>query len=170
MTIQQKNRILVIGFIATLVVGYYLSISETLLLKSNYDQLKENERVFKNIPQRLGTLTKKEVYYDSLLKSHQITETSLQNNLLKTLERYAQKENIKIVSFTEPHNYIENDKSVNSYAFRVSGTFKSILGLAYELEQRSKFGMIASLEFEKITSYRTGAISLEGDFILRLVQ
>lgn len=170
MTIQQKNRLLVVGFLATLVMGYFLSISETLSLKRNYDQLKENERIFKNIPQRLGVLSQKEAHYDSLLVSHQITETSLQNNLLKALERYAESEQIKIVSFNEPHTYSEKDKTVNSYAFTVSGNFNAILGLAYELEQRSKFGMIASLEFEKIKSYRTNKVSLEGDFVLQLVQ
>jgi hypothetical protein len=139
MTIQQKNKLLVLGFVAILVIGYFLSISETFSLKRNYDQLKENERIFENIPKRLKVLTQKEVYYDSLLSSNQITETSLQNNLLKALERYAVSEQIKIVSFNEPHIYTENDKTINSYAFTVSGDFKAILGLAYELEQRSKY-------------------------------
>ena len=85
MTIQQKNKLLVLGFVAILVIGYFLSISETFSLKRNYDQLKENERIFENIPKRLKVLTQKEVYYDSLLSSNQITETSLQNNLLKTV-------------------------------------------------------------------------------------
>lgn len=170
MKIQQKNRLLLFGFLGTLVIGYLLSISETLALKRNYDRLKEGELIFKSIPQRLSVLNQKEVYYDSLLSSHQITETSLQNNLLKALERYAEREQIKIISFNEPHIYVDQGKTINSYAFSVSGDFKSILGLAYELEQRSKFGMIASLEFEKIKSFQTSKVSLEGNFVLQLVQ
>ena len=64
----------------------------------------------------------------------------------------------------------EKGKTTYSYAFSVSGDFNSILGLAYELEQRSKFGMVKSLEFEKIKSFRTGKTALEGQFILQLVQ
>lgn len=170
MDIRNKNKILIVGFIGVLIIGYFFSITETISLKRNFDNLQENERAFKNIPERLSVLTQKEKYYDSLLVSHQITETSLQNNLLKALGRYADKEHIKIVSFNEPHSYTEKDKTINSYEFTVSGTFNSILGLAYELEQRSKFGMIASLKVEKIKNYRTGKISLEGNFILQLVQ
>lgn len=170
MNIKKKNRGLLIGFFATLIIGYFLSISETIAIKRNYDQLKTNERISKNIPQRLNVLRKKEMYYDSLLASYQITETSLQNNLLKALERYAENQKIKVVSFEEPHKFVDGNKTINSYEFRVTGNFQSILGLAYELEQGSKFGMIASLDFERITSYRTGNVSLEANFLLQLVQ
>lgn len=170
MTIQQKNKALVIGFLGILILGYFLAISETLQLKNNYESMQQQELLNTNIPQRLATLEQKERYYDSLLEHYQITETSLQNNLLQTIDRYAANHMIKVVSFSEPHSFVEKDKKTNSYAFSVSGDFKGILGLAYELEQRSKFGMIASLDFEKKTNYRNGTKSLEGHFILQLVQ
>ncbi|MFC4636464.1 hypothetical protein ACFO3O_21335 [Dokdonia ponticola] len=170
MTIKQKNTTLVISFFGVLLLGYFLSISVTLSLKKNYDTLKTQEQIYSNIPKRLQILSQKERYYDSLLQHYQITETSLQNNLLKTIDRYAINHNIKIISFDEPHSVIQNGKKTNSYAFRVSGDFNAILGLAYQLEQRSKFGMIASLEFEKLKNYRTGQTTLEGAFVLQLVQ
>ncbi len=170
MTIQQKNKVLVLGFLGMLVLGYFLAISETVALKNNYTRLKNSERLNANIPQRLKALEQKEVHYDSLLKHYQITETSLQNNLLQTIDRYAKDHTIKVLSFKEPHTFQEKDKNTYSYAFSVSGDFAGILGLAYQLEQRSKFGMIASLDFEKKTNYRNGSKSLEGHFILQLVQ
>jgi len=170
MAIKQKNTILLISFFGVLILGYFLSISETLSIKKNYDNLQQQEQLYANIPKRLQVLVQKERHYDSLLQHYQITETSLQNNLLKTIDRYAIDTNIKIVSFDEPHSVFEKGKTTNSYAFRVSGDFNSILGLAYELEQRSKFGMVKSLEFEKIKSFRTGKTTLEGQFILQLVQ
>jgi hypothetical protein len=170
MTIKQKNITLVISFFGVLLLGYFLSISVTLSLKDNYDNLKTQEQIYSNIPKRLKMLSQKEKHYDSLLQHYQITETSLQNNLLKTIDRYAVNHAIKIISFNEPHSVIQNGKKTNSYAFRVSGDFNAILGLAYQLEQRSKFGMIASLQFEKLKNYRTGQTSLEGAFVLQLVQ
>jgi hypothetical protein len=115
-------------------------------------------------------LEQKEKHYDSLLRHYQITETSLQNNLLQTIDRYAKDQSLKVVSFSEPHAYTEDDKTTSSYAFSVAGDFQEILGLAYQLEQRNKFGMIASLDFEKKTDYRNGSKHLEGHFILQLVQ
>jgi len=170
MTIRQKNSALLGGFVIILILGYMLSITETLSLKRNYTSLKTQEALFANIPQRLNLLHQKERYYDSLLQHYQITETSLQNNLLKTIDRYAVDHNIRIVSFDEPHTIISQSRKTSSYTFRVSGDFKAILGLAYQLEQRSKFGMIASLQFEKIKNYRTGKTTLEGQFMLQLVQ
>ena len=170
MMIRQKNSALVIGFIVVLLLGYWLSISETLSLKRNYQNLKAQEELFANIPQRLSLLQQKEHYYDSLLQHYQISGTSIQNNLLKTIERYAANHDLKVVAFDPPHTLAENSRKTSSYTFRVAGDFKSILGLAYQLEQRNKFGMIASLEFEKLKNYRTGKVSLEGQFILQLVQ
>lgn len=170
MTIKQKNKALVIGFFGVLVLGYFLAITETIKLKDNYNNLQQVGEINANIPQRLLALEQKEHHYDSLLQHYQITETSLQNNLLQTIDRYALDHTVKVVSFSEPHRYQEKDKTTNSYAFSVTGDFKSILGLAYELEQKSKFGMIASLDFEKKTNYRNGSKRLEGHFILQLVQ
>lgn len=170
MTIKQKNTALIAGFVGILILGYFVSISETLAIKKNYDHLKEQELIYANIPQRLQVLTQKEKHYDSLLQHYQITETSLQNNLLKTIDRYADDHSIKVVSFLKPHSVTQKGKKTNSYTFTVSGDFNSILGLAYQLEQKSKFGMIASLQFEKIKNYRTSKTSLEGQFVLQLVQ
>ncbi len=170
MNIRQKNKWLIIGTVAFLILGYYVSIGETLSLRSNYQHLKSQEALFDNIPLRLSQLVRKEHYYDSLLVHHQITETSVQNNLLKVIDRYAEDHPIRVVSFDQAHKLESRDRSISSYVFRVDGDFKSILGLAYQLEQRNKFGMIASLEFEKQRNFRTGKTSLEGQFILQLVQ
>ncbi|MEP0262329.1 hypothetical protein [Dokdonia sp.] len=170
MTIKQKNNVLGLGFAIVLIIGYFLSISPTLSIKKNYDNLKQQEQIYANIPLRLRVLKQKEKHYDSLLQHYQITETSLQNNLLKTIDRYAKDHPIKVVSFDEPHSITQKGKKTNSYAFTVSGDFNAILGLAYQLEQKSKFGMIASLQFEKLKNYRTSKESLEGQFVLQLVQ
>jgi len=170
MTIRQKNRRLLIGFFTVLILGYFLAISETLSLKKNYTNLKRQADISANIPQRLTALEQKEKHYDSLLHHYQITETSLQNNLLQTIDRYAKDNTLKVVSFSEPHSFKSNGKNTLSYAFSVSGDFQGILGLAYQLEQRNKFGMIASLDFEKKTDLRYGSKRLEGYFIMQLVQ
>ncbi len=170
MTIRQKNIAVLGGFVTILILGYFLSIRDTLLLRDNYKRLQNQQLLFSNIPQRMQMLQQKQYYYDSLLNHYQITETSLQNNLLKTIERYATGRTLNVKSFNEPHTSKQANGKIISYVFRVSGDFQSILGLVYELEQRSKFGMIASLYFEKIKNYRTGKERLEAEFILQLIQ
>lgn len=170
MSIRKKNIILLLGFLGTLLLGYMLSISDTLVLKKRYAGLKKQELLYENIPQRLLVLEQKEKHYDSLMDHYQITETSLQNNLLKSIERYALTHSLRATSFEEPHSVHEKGRLLNSYAFSVTGDFQSILGLAYQLEQKSKFGKIANVHLEKRKNYRTGKESLRGHFILQLIQ
>ena len=170
MSIKQKNIALLAGFISVLILGYWLSISVSISFIDNYNNLERQKNTFANIPKRLDILERKEAYYDSLLNHYQIAETSIQNNLLKTIDRYAVSHDLKKVSFSEPHQSKQGELNILSYAFSVEGDFQSIHGLAYHLEQENKFGMIASLTFEKLKSYRTGKTSLQGHFILQIVR
>ncbi len=170
MKIERKNASLVIGFIAVFIIGYIVAIKETIALKQTYDRLSQQELIFEKLPQRLMALEQKNKHFDSLLNHYQITEMSLQNNLLRMVENYAEKHPIKVEQLDQPHTFISGERTINSYALTVQGDFKSILGLAYQLEQKNKFGMISSFEVEKIKSNRTGKSALYGSFILQLVQ
>ncbi len=170
MTITQKNRALVGGTILVLIVGYYLSIQETLALKQNYTQLQTQEALFYNVPERLQKLQRKEVYYDSLLRHYQISETSLQNNLLQSLNRYAMEHPLTVVAFEEPHVDTQETYTTTTYRFTIKGEYDALLGLAYHLEQRVKFGRIAHLALSKQKSYSTGKEWLEATFGLQVVQ
>lgn len=99
-----------------------------------------------------------------------IDRRSLQNNLLKTINRYAKESQVTVEAFLTPHKFEEKDKTVNTYQVTVSGTTQYILGLLYALEQESKFGQIASMTFEKVTAYRTKRPKLYGRFTIQLVQ
>lgn len=170
MTIQHKNKLLIFGFFAILFFGYYLSISETLSVKANYDKLITEEALFKNIPERLHALNQKEVHYSKLLINNQITETSLQNNLLRMVEKYAQTHSIDDITLLEPHTASTGNRTISSYMFDVTGDFKSILGLGYELEQKSKFGMVASLRFEKKKELKNNRTYLQATFVLQILR
>jgi hypothetical protein len=170
MKIENKNKLLFTGFFFVLIVGYSLSISDTLELKSNYKGLIEEEQIFTNVPRQLQRLKSKEKYYDSLMSHYQISEASLQNSLLKSVEKYTSINNLKVLSFNKPHVINKNQRIISSYAFAVSGTYKNILDLTYHLEQKSKFGKIANLRFEKKKDYKTQKETLEGYFVLQLIQ
>jgi len=170
MSIKDKNKILVGGFVGVLLIGYFFSITDTLSLKENYKRLKSEEHIFENLPQRVATLNKKENYYDSLMVHYQIAEASLQNSLLKSVENYALDNELKIVTIEQPHILVKDQRKISSYAFAVSGNFRNILGLNYHLEQKSKFGKVSNVHFEKKINHKTKRATLEGRFILQLIQ
>ncbi|WP_430412802.1 hypothetical protein [Kordia sp.] len=162
-----KNRLLIGGFIVVLFICYKFAIANTVELKDEYNKLSKQEELFKNTPKQIALLKKKEQYYDSLLQVYKIGGTSLQNNILNTVTTFSNKHNLKVVDFSEPHTYVNKSLKINSYSFTVEGHFNSILQLIYTLEQKTKYGEIVSVSYEKKKNYRTGTSYLQATILLQ---
>mgnify|MGYP000636869647 FL=1 len=146
MTHKSKNILLVVSFIITLILSYKLAIYKTLTLKDEYNALKKEALLFENTPKQLSLLKQKHNYYDSLLNKYQIKGSSIQNNLLKTINTYADSNKLKVINFLEPHISKNNDLIVKTHQFTIQGDYNAILKLVHHLEQQTKFGEINSNE------------------------
>jgi len=167
MTSKNKNILLIIGFVLVLILCYQLAISNTLQQKKQFNTLKQQELLFKNAPKQLSLLKQKEAYYDSLLTKYQLDGSSIQNNLLKTINAFAKDNSLKVVSFLEPHVITQNDLTIKTYEFVVEGQYSSIIQLIYQLEQQTKFGEIINLHFEKKKNFRTGRYFLQAHVLVK---
>jgi hypothetical protein len=167
MTNKTKNIGLILGFVIVLILSYQLAISKTIDLKKEYNELKHQETLFKNTPKQLSLLRQKEKYYDSLLTKYQLNGSSLHNNLLKTINSFAQTNNLKVSGFLEPHVLNQNDLTIKTYQFTLQGDFNAILKLTHILEQQTKFGEIINLHFEKKKNFRTGKYFLQAFVLLK---
>jgi len=167
MTKQQKNILLLVVFFVAIYICYLLAISKTFEQKEQYNTLSKEVLLSQNAPKRLSLLKQKEVYYDSLLTKYQLDGSSIQNNLLKVINYYAEAHNIKVVSFLEPHTVIKNDLIIKTYEFVLEGNYNDINQLTYQLEQKTKFGEIVNLHFEKKKNFRTGKYYLQAKLLLR---
>ncbi|EDP94150.1 hypothetical protein U8527_11245 [Kordia algicida OT-1] len=162
-----KNRLLIAGFIVVLFMCYKFAFAKTFELKAEHDALIKEQQIFKNTPKQLALLKKKKQYYDSLLTKYKIGGTSLQNNLLNKVTRFSKGNNLKVVDFSAPHVYTEKSLIINTYSFTVEGHFNNILQLIYTLEQRTKYGEIVSVSYEKKKNYRKGTSYLQATIILQ---
>jgi len=167
MTNKNKNILLVIAFVVFLMICHKLALSNTFEQKKQYNALKQQELLFKNSPKRLSLLKQKEVYYDSLLSKYQLVGSSIQNNLLKTINQFAETKNLKVVTFLEPHIVVQNDLKIKTYEFVVEGDYNKINQLVYQLEQKTKFGEVIHLHFEKKKNFRSGKNYLQAKVLLR---
>lgn len=167
MTKKQKNIALIIGFFLVLIICYQFAISNTLEEKKKLNALKVESKIFENSPKQLSILKQKEKYYNSLLAKYQLDDSSLQNNLLKTINVFADANAIKVISFLEPHITTKNDLSIKTYQFVLEGNYIAINKLIYKLEQDTKFGEIINLHFEKKKNFRTGRFYLQARVLLR---
>ncbi len=167
MSSKTKNRVLISGFILALFFSYQLAIKNTLNEKSRYNQLKNEETIFQNIPKQLLSLNKKKEYYDSLLAKYQLGETSLQNNLLKNINKNAQELNLKVIDFNEPHIAEKNKLKINTYKITLEGSFNNITQLIYRLEQKTRFGELVNVHYIKQKNYRTRKEYLQATMMLQ---
>jgi len=167
MTNKNKNIVLVAGFVIVLLLCYLLAFSKTFSLKKEYNQLQQEELLFKNTPKQLSLLMQKQKYYDSLLNKYQVNGGSIQNNLLKTINSIAGSNNLKVVRFLEPHTVKNNDLIVKTYQFTIQGDYNNILKLIHHLEQKTKFGEIINFNFEKKKNYRTNRYYLQASILLK---
>lgn len=167
MTKKQKNIALIIGFIIIIILCYQLAISKTLQQKEQYNTFKEQELLFKNAPKQLSLLKQKEVYYDSLLTKYQLVGSSIQNNLLKFVNTFASKNNLKVVSFLEPHSVSKNELIIKTYEFVLEGDYNAINQLIYQLEQQTRLGEVVNLYFEKKKNFRRGTYYLQARVLLK---
>ena len=167
MTNKIKNTLLIAGFLLFLIICYHFAISKTIAQKKQYNTLKQQKLLFTNTPKKLSLLRQKEVYYDSLLTKYQLDGSSIQNNLLKTINNFADKNNIKVINFLEPHRILRNDLVINTYEFTIEGNYNNIINLIYLLEQQTKFGEIVNLHFIKKKNYKTGSYYLEAKVLLK---
>ncbi|WP_299223888.1 type 4a pilus biogenesis protein PilO [uncultured Psychroserpens sp.] len=167
MTQKTKNIILIISFLAVLYIAYKFAFSNTIDLRKEYHTLKKEAVMFDNMPMQLSSLKQKERYYDSLLTKYQLHGNSIQNNILKTINRYADSNNIKVTNFIEPHSINKNDLKINTYQFTLEGHYSDIVTLVYNLEQHTKFGEIINLNFEKKKDFKTGIYYLQAHILLK---
>lgn len=167
MTSKSKNIALACGFVLALVVCYQLAISKTLSIYKTYNKLKNEELLFGNTPRQLSILKQKAKYYDSILEVNKIKGNSIQNNLLEMMSDYAKNNEVKIISFVEPHLEIQNDLKISAYQFSLEGEYNDLIKLVHKLEQETRFGEIINLHFEKKKNFKTGKYYLITSVLLK---
>ncbi|GAB5566060.1 MAG: general secretion pathway protein [Winogradskyella sp.] len=164
---KQKNIILIIGFIVALFICYKFAIRNTFEEMDKYNSLTKEIALSKSAPKQLSLLKQKEKYYDSILDKYKLNGSSIQNNLLRTINAFAKQNKLKVVSFLEPHTILKNDLTIKTYVFTLEGDYEDINKLVYLLEQETKFGEIINFHFQKKKNYRSGKNYLEARVLLK---
>lgn len=167
MTNKTKNILLIAGFVLVLFTCYQFAISNTINVKHQYSALKHEEALFKNTPKQLTILKQKQTYFDSILRANKFDGSSVQNNLLKIINTFAENNSLKVINFLEPHIQTKDDLVIKTYELTLEGDFNGILQLIHQLEQQTKFGEVINLHFEKKKNFRTGRYYLQARVLLR---
>lgn len=168
MTLNRKNKILILGFLLALYICYSSAISNTIKYYNEYCAksilITENN----NSPKLAFQLGQKEKQLDLVLSQYNIkTSESFQNDLLKQLNNYSDTFHLKIIDFKEPHSITQKQFITTSYIFSVEGSFNGCISLLNKIENNPNLGSIKHLNFIKKRNFKTNTDQLFAEVILQ---
>ncbi|WP_190808386.1 hypothetical protein [Flagellimonas sp. S3867] len=167
---RKKNIVLILLILLSLLLCYKLAISNTLALKREYGALTKEEGLYKNIPQQLSLLSKKEAYLDTVLQDLNINNTSMENNLLRIINQEVSKNQLSLIDYNPAHISKQNETNFITYNFTLRGSFPSILKAIYSIEKHSGFGEIIHVDFTKEKNYKTRRNFLEASIYIQSLE
>ena len=166
---RHKNISLVLGLLLLLFIAYRYSFSKTLAICKEVDKLESQRQSYQSAPIQLAALANKEKQLDKILHTHNVAGNSVQQNLLKALNVLSTDLGFIIVSFEEPHQFI-NETTQQKYAtfnFVLQGDYQSLLKAVYALEQDYSFGNVIQVDFQKKKNFRTRTSHLQCQVLLQ---
>lgn len=167
MKLSRKNKILILGFIISIIVVYRFALSKTIATNQIVSQLKQEQHSLNNVSNTIYSLQAQEKKLDSILKNYNLSiNNSFQQSLLKNITLFANTYNLQILAFNKPHEVNTNITKLKTYSFEVKGDFISTLKMINDLEQL-QLGELISINFEKKTNFRTGVKFLTCKILLQ---
>ncbi|WP_103069709.1 hypothetical protein [Aquimarina sediminis] len=166
---KTKNIVLIVGLLCVLFVAYRFGFAKTFAIHSEVSKLEYEKEKYLAAPMQLAALTKKEQQLEAILAKNNVEGSSLQHNLLKTLNTLSNTSKIKVIAFEEPHIYDDEatKEETTTYDFVLQGDYKALIEVIYALEQQYSFGNIVQVHFEKKKNFRTGATYLQCRVLLQ---
>ncbi|RZS92316.1 hypothetical protein [Aquimarina brevivitae] len=171
MTQKNKNILLVAGLLLLWGIAYIFGFSKTIALSTHINELQQQKKIHQSAPAQLAALAKKEKQLDAILAKNKVAGSSIQNNLLKTLQEVSEATSVMVVNFDTPHilTDTETNKVTTTYQFTLEGDYKSLRNVIYALEQQYSFGNIIHAHFEKQKNYRTRVTYLQCKLLVQRV-
>ncbi|MBC31434.1 MAG: hypothetical protein CMH48_11385 [Muricauda sp.] len=170
MKLSNKNKYLIGGVIAMLLLSYRLALHKTLTAREVYAANMDRKESISNLPLKLSMLGQRERELDNQLAALDIGSSSLQNNLLKFLNKEASRNNVKIIDFNSPH-VVEGEKgTTETLIFHLEGSYTDILKTLNALENKGSYGTISHLAFGKKRDYRGKRTYLRAKIFLQAIK
>ena len=169
MTIQQKNRSLIIGFFLMLLVAYQFSFKKTIALKTNLTKLSQEQELLSNAMDRMAYLQQENNYLDSILLSNDVSvNESFEHYFVQKITQLKKQYNVDLISYEKPHSYNYDGTIVLSYRLELKGEFRNLMLFTNDIE-KLQMGAFTVVSFKKKKRYRPGEDELLCTLILQKV-
>ena len=141
-TYRQHNLFVGIGFLLGLGLIYTVSIRPTI---KQYQQLQQQKR---NIQRAAGAAGKINQYKARLVNSKQSSQQAYdRERLLEVVTSFCRSHDLLVKTFPLAQRITQNGNTIVTNIIELEGPYKSIVQLAYLLEQEQKLTTISSMQF-----------------------
>lgn len=150
LTYQQKNKWLLGGALAFLVIVYLLAIRSTVDLYVQEGELEEKLGKAENAPRQIAQLERKLAYWDQIATNLNDSATSVQKELFTNVSKAcsAHKVSLRALEFIATEE--KESHQIDTYQVMMAGSYRNLLSAVFELENKLGNGILSSLTFEKV--------------------
>jgi len=170
LTYRKKNKWLVVGLILFAFFSYKMAFQNTISVYSDVQKLEAQLRLAQDAPQKVNQLRQQMMSIDHVLGTSQRADTNVQQQLLGIVTDYCQKRDVVLREFPKTIQKTQEDYLVETNIFTVEGDFIKLLELVYLLEQKSRIGKIASVNFLSKKDFKTKSLALTATIYLQNVK
>lgn len=170
LTYKKKNIFLSIALIVVALFVYQLAIKSTLQAYEEFSLGKAQIEQAINAPTEALAFKKQLIKIDKQIASENVLESEGSQTLLGFVIDYCQNNEVVLREFPKMETEEQGDLKVQTSRFVVQGTFASLVGLIYNLEQKNKFGKISSVRYELKKDMKTKQMMLSASVFLQNVK
>ena len=166
---KRKNRLLLAGIILLLIAAYQFAFKKTFELRSELNELTQQQQELTLNKSKLALYSQENKYLDSILSLNNLSvDRSFEQNLLLKIDELRAKHKVKVISIDEPHQFVTDGATIQSYSLEFTGDFRNLMLFSSELE-KLRLGIFTSVDFSKKKNYKTRRLELICTIILQRI-
>jgi hypothetical protein len=157
---KERNRLLLVGFVLLLLLGWFLAFSKTYHLWKEHKTLSKMMTQNSRGPERISMLRHTLDSLNLSLQGRSKVGVSSQDAQLDYITTYVQAHGMKVSFIPGQSNRKQKGYDIDTRIFQIDGNFKSALQLIYELEQHQQMSRVVSAKYTRVVDRQTKAVSL----------
>lgn len=169
-TYHQRLILTFVGGFFFLILIYNLSISDTLVLRTENNSMELQIETNQDAPEQIQFLKQKIGKLEQLIGSEISKDIDIHQLLLEMVTGYCQKNNIILKEFPQPFETEKNGYLTKTAKVVVEGDFVYLLKLVYHIEKNYKVGKVVSVDFKAEKELKTKIRKLQSTIYIQNIK
>jgi hypothetical protein len=159
-----------LGFVLLLVIGWKVTISETIDLSTRCESLRSELGRTQNAPEQLALKTLQLEHLEKLIGKNDLHPDMVQQSILDAIDGFGEKSGPNIYEVLPIHSASDEEFEVITHMVTVDGKFNELAALGFELENRFSEARLVSIKYIKEKDRRSKRNRLLATYYLQNIR